>query len=239
MRCVGYIRVSTESQGDSGGGLAAQRDAIRREVERRGWQLVDVVEDVASGGMPLPERPGGRRVLELLGSGAADVVMVAKLCRLTRSSAELGALLEALGSGRLPGVANGGTPRGTRRAARWALVSCDVAVDMTTPAGELVATMLGAANRLERRMIGARTSEALRAKQAAGLQLGRRLDMPADVRTLVLHLYGADPSPSRVARELNARGVPTARGGATWRPSNVQRVVEQATRTTQPVRPMT
>ena len=48
MNVVGYIRVSTAEQADSGAGLDAQRAAIALEAERRGWQLLEVFEDAGS-----------------------------------------------------------------------------------------------------------------------------------------------------------------------------------------------
>ena len=45
-RVVGYVRVSTEEQGVSGAGLAAQRKAIEAECARRGWQLDRIESDV-------------------------------------------------------------------------------------------------------------------------------------------------------------------------------------------------
>ena len=42
---LGYVRVSTDEQAASGAGLAAQRAAIEAEVARRGWELLDIVED--------------------------------------------------------------------------------------------------------------------------------------------------------------------------------------------------
>jgi DNA invertase Pin-like site-specific DNA recombinase len=45
MRVLGYVRVSTDEQSSSGAGLEAQRQAIIAECERRGWHLVEVVED--------------------------------------------------------------------------------------------------------------------------------------------------------------------------------------------------
>ena len=48
-RVVGYVRVSTIEQGDSGAGLEAQRLAIKAEVTKRGWKLAGIFEDVMSG----------------------------------------------------------------------------------------------------------------------------------------------------------------------------------------------
>ena len=41
IRAVGYLRVSTEEQANSGAGLEAQRAAILSEVKRRDWELVE------------------------------------------------------------------------------------------------------------------------------------------------------------------------------------------------------
>jgi DNA invertase Pin-like site-specific DNA recombinase len=45
MRVIGYVRVSTEEQAVSGAGLEAQRRAIAAECKRRGWELVETIED--------------------------------------------------------------------------------------------------------------------------------------------------------------------------------------------------
>ena len=45
MRVIGYVRVLTEEQATSGAGLEAQRAAIAREARRRGWELVETIED--------------------------------------------------------------------------------------------------------------------------------------------------------------------------------------------------
>lgn len=47
MRAIGYCRVSTEEQGESGLGLESQRDTIEREISRRGWTLDHMYTDVA------------------------------------------------------------------------------------------------------------------------------------------------------------------------------------------------
>src|SRR4051794_7333428 len=42
---VGYLRVSTTEQADSGLGLAAQRAAVETEASRRGWEIAAVLAD--------------------------------------------------------------------------------------------------------------------------------------------------------------------------------------------------
>src|SRR5215210_459490 len=83
MQVLGYVRVSTEEQADSRAGLEAQRDAIIRECRRRGWQLVDVLEDAGYSAKDL-RRPGIRAALEALESGDARALVCAKLDRLSQ-----------------------------------------------------------------------------------------------------------------------------------------------------------
>ena len=39
MRVIGYLRVSTDQQADSGLGLEAQRARITSEAKHRGWEV--------------------------------------------------------------------------------------------------------------------------------------------------------------------------------------------------------
>ncbi|NDU79053.1 recombinase family protein, partial [Actinomadura sp. DSM 109109] len=63
MRVLAYVRVSTEEQSDSRAGLEAQRAAIRVECERRGWSVVEVIEDGGYSAKDL-KRPGVQAALE-------------------------------------------------------------------------------------------------------------------------------------------------------------------------------
>ena len=89
---IGYLRVSTDEQGDNGVGLEAQRRAIEAEAERRGWTLIEVIEDVASG--KNLKRPGIRRALAMLAGSEADGMIVAKLDRLGRDVGDFADLLK-------------------------------------------------------------------------------------------------------------------------------------------------
>src|SRR3954454_14784867 len=86
VRAIGYVRVSTSEQADSGAGLAAQEHAIRTEAERRGWDLVEVFVDAGVSGRSLTGREALAAALEAVEDGGrADVLVVAKLDRLSRS----------------------------------------------------------------------------------------------------------------------------------------------------------
>src|SRR5213082_3042946 len=78
MQVIGYVRVSTEEQRDSGAGLAAQRAAIEAECRRRGWQLVEVIEDAGYSAKDL-KRPGVQIALDTLRKREANALVVAKL----------------------------------------------------------------------------------------------------------------------------------------------------------------
>src|SRR6478672_8781012 len=162
MRVLGYVRVSTDEQSGSGAGLEAQRQAILAECRRRGWQLLEVVEDAGFSAKDL-KRPGIQEALRVLQEGDAKALVVAKLDRLSRSMIDFtGLMAKAQKQG-------------------WALVALDCAVDTTTPAGEAMANMLATFAQFERRLISQRTREALAVKKAQGVRIGRPTAMPRTV----------------------------------------------------------
>ena len=208
---VGYVRVSTSEQGDSGAGLEAQRQAIEAEVARRGWNLVEIYQDVASG-KSINRRPGlGRALRALEGSQRnADALVVAKLDRLSRSLMDFAGLME----------------RAQHR--RWALVALDLGVDTTTPSGEMLANVLAVFAHFERRLIGQRTKDALAVKRAQGVRLGRPTVLDASVRRRIERMRHSGASLGSIAETLNAEAVPTAHGGARWHASTVRKVLQTA-----------
>src|SRR5262245_53764715 len=84
---IGYIRVSSEEQADSGLGLEAQRQRIRAYCEMKGLHLATIFEDAGvSGGKALGTRPAGARLLAEAKKNRS-VLVVAKFDRLFRSVA--------------------------------------------------------------------------------------------------------------------------------------------------------
>ena len=203
MQVVGYVRVSTDEQRNSGVGLAAQRAAIETECRRRGWTLVEVIEDAGYSAKDM-KRPGVQIALETLRRGEAGALVVAKLDRLSRSMLDFTAVMSKA------------------QKQGWALVALDCAVDTTTPAGEAMANVLATFAQFERRLIGQRTREALAAKRVSGVRLGRPLSLPADVRARIASERAAGTSLATIAEGLNADGIPTAQGGRQWWPSTVR-----------------
>jgi DNA invertase Pin-like site-specific DNA recombinase len=206
---VGYVRVSTEEQGDSGAGLEAQRLQITAEVARRGWNLVRIYQDVISG-KSINGRQGLKDALAAIESGEADGLVVAKLDRLSRSMLDFATLMER------------------SRQNGWALIALDLGVDTTTPAGELVASVMASFAQHERRIIGQRTRDALAVKKSQGVKLGKPTrTTEATVRRIRRH-HKSGKTLAAIAALLNRDHVPTGHGGREWWPSTVKFVLDSA-----------
>jgi DNA invertase Pin-like site-specific DNA recombinase len=208
-KIVGYIRVSTDEQRESGAGLGAQRVAIQDEAKRKGWTVVRMVEDAGFSAKNL-RRPGIGEALELLDNGAAEALVVAKLDRLSRSLLDFAALMER---GRIRG---------------WAVVALDLGLDTTTPNGELMAGILALFAQWERRLIGQRTKDALAIKRREGVVLGRPRTLPASVVGRIARLRRRGHSYAAIAQTLNGEGVGTSQGGRQWYASTVRAVALQS-----------
>ncbi len=91
-----------------------------------------------------------------------------------------------------------------------------------------MANVLATFAQFERRLIGQRTREALAAKRASGVQLGRPVSLPAAVRERIAAERKAGRSLAAIAHMLNAEHVPTAQGGRQWWPSTVRAVLGSA-----------
>ena len=119
----------------------------------QGAELADVIVDAGESAKSL-DRPGMARLLALVDSKAVDVVIIAKLDRLTRSVADLAELLKRL----------------ERRGV--SLVSVADSLDTRTAAGRLVLNIMTSVSQWEREAIGERTRDAMGHKKANGERVG-------------------------------------------------------------------
>ena len=153
-RAIGYARVSTRDQADNGHSLEAQRAKIEAYATLHDLQLVGVTIDDGFSGKNL-ERPGMEKVLGMIRRRAVDVVVVAKLDRITRSVRDLGELIERFDNGGI----------------QFASVADNI--DTATAAGRLVLNVMASVAQWERETIAERTSDALAHLRANGKRVSR------------------------------------------------------------------
>jgi DNA invertase Pin-like site-specific DNA recombinase len=104
----------------------------------------------------------------------------------------------------------------------WQLVCCDGDVDTTTPSGILHFQMKAAFAEYERNLISQRTKEALSAKRAQGVQLGRRSALDASVVALVRSYRTQGATLRRIAELLQEQNIQTATGNTRWHACTVK-----------------
>jgi DNA invertase Pin-like site-specific DNA recombinase len=209
---VAYYRVSTDQQGKNGLGLDTQRQAVAGFVAGHGTTIAEFTE-VESGRQT--DRPQLAQALATCQQQRATLV-IARLDRLARNVAFIANLMES-------GVDF-------------------VAVDMPE-ANRLTIHILAVVAEHERDLISSRTKAALKAAKIRGVRLGNPNPLPAakkavqalkaqtaayqvTVRPLVQQLQQEGYTLAALARELNRRGVPTARGGR-WYATTVKNILQQ------------
>lgn len=213
-RFVAYYRVSTDRQGRSGLGLEAQQKAVRDYLNGGAWEIAGEFIEVESG--KRSDRPQLAKALETCRRHKARLV-IAKLDRLSRNLAFIATLMES-------GVEF-------------------VAVD-NPHATKLTIHILAAVAEHEREMISERTKAALAAAKARGTRLGtpdpkgavermgaalkaRTSQFAANVVPIIRELQTAGyASHNAIAGQLNARRVPTARGGQ-WTHVQVGQILDR------------
>jgi site-specific DNA recombinase len=216
-------RVSTDGQADRGVSLDAQAEKIRAMATVQDAELLDVIVDGGESGKSL-QRPGIERLLAMVDRKEIQIVIIAKLDRLTRSVRDLGELLE----------------RFQRRGV--SLVSVGESLDTGSAAGRLVLNVMASVSQWEREAIGERTRDALRHKRAQGLRAGNvpfGYSLAEDGQTLlacvqeqgvlsaIRRLRHDRASLRAIASELNARGLRT-RSGSAWRHEYVASLLKSA-----------
>ncbi|MBC7318840.1 recombinase family protein [Candidatus Bipolaricaulota bacterium] len=135
LRVIGYVRVSTAKQKE-GFGPQAQREAIERYCQIKGYELVAIMEEAGSG---VKARPVFEKLKERVLNGEADGIIVAKLDRLGRSVRDLANIAEEL------------------RKAGKQLISVGDNIDTTSPNGKLLFHILSVIAEYERELLLERT----------------------------------------------------------------------------------
>lgn len=214
---VTYLRVSTKRQGDSGLGLEAQRAAVETFLNGGNWQLCGEYVEVESG-KSATNRPQLQQAIRACRVYGAKL-LIAKFDRLSRDAHFLLGLEKE---------------------------GIDFVATDNPHANRLTVGIMALMAEEERRAISARTKAALAAAKARGVQLGgdrgvrpahdvkvkgaaagkAKADARASDLSGILAEIRAEGAVSLrdIAAGLNARGIPTAKGG-TWSAVQVSRVL--------------
>ncbi len=213
---IALVRVSTSEQGKSGLGLAAQEEAIKQFAAAEGFDVVEVITEVASGKLGIDDRTGLRDALAKAKKLKCPVI-VAKLDRLSRDVAFISGLMAR------------GIP----------FIVAELGVD-TDP---FILHLFAALSEKERKLIGSRTKAALAALKAQGVQLGNRTNLieaqakgqatnaaraaafKLKVLPTIKQLQAEGKTLDAIATELTERNVATFNGGV-WHKSTVSRLLK-------------
>ncbi len=234
-RAALYVRISDDrDEDDPGAGTSRQESDARALADRLGWGVGEVITEndtsafkrravgpvLADGRRAMRVvRPGFRRLLDMLESGEADGMLAYDLDRVARDPRDLEDLIEAVEGRRVPVESVTG--------------SLKLATDADVFMARILVNVANKSSRDTSRRV-ARKHEELAAAGKPGGGGARAYGYHRDGRTVhpdeapvVVEMAAkllAGWSMNAVAADLNARGVPTARGGR-WQSRSVRSIV--------------
>ena len=150
-RAIIYARVSTEKQAEKGHSIPAQVEKCQLYCEAREWDIVAIFEETKSGAK-MDNRPKLSAAMKMIKDKKADVIVIWKLDRLSRSLKDFIRIIDSLG------------PH---------IVSITESIDMTTPAGRLAVNMLMSFAQYERENIAEKTKLGMERAKKEGKKIGR------------------------------------------------------------------
>lgn len=237
---IGYIRVSTGHQAESGLGLADQRAKIESYCDLYELDLIDVIADEGCSGRSLKGRSGVQELIDRADN--YDGIVIAKLDRLTRSVRDLQTILDTLLS-------------------KVELHSVSEKIDTSSSTGRLILNVLTSVASWEAEVAGERTSAALNEKKRQAQteesaeakrqgraarrvtvngrppfgyrwEAGKLVEVEAEqiILNKIKLLRESGLTYARIAEELAERGHLTKRGGR-WRAGSVRDILVRSTET--------
>lgn len=207
-KAVGYIRVSTDGQAESGLSLEAQRAKIQAYASLKDLELVEIIEDAGISAKNL-KRPGMQRIMEMVRKKEIDAVIILKLDRMFRNT------VDALNTSQIF------QKRGV------ALHSITESLDTESAIGGFFFTLIAALGEMERKLIGERTKTALAQKRERGEKTGgnvpygfsqeggKLVENEEEQATLQMmrQLKADGLSLQKIANKLNNDGIKAKMGG--------------------------
>lgn len=156
MKAALYCRVSTEEQAKEGFSIQAQQNVLESYCSIKNLEIFNVYKDEGISGKTT-ERPAFKRMLEDAGKGLFNVVVVWKINRFSRKTADLLNVVEYLNKKSIN------------------LISYSEQFDASTPSGRLMLSMLGSIGEFERDTIVENIKAGLNERARQGFHNGGRV----------------------------------------------------------------
>ena len=225
---VGYVRVSTTMQVQDGFSLESQEQKIYNEVAKRDLAIKSIYIDKGISGGSMNKRLGLEHLIESLSKGMW--VIVNSVSRLARNTKDLLSLVELFEKNKCH------------------LVIIDLNLDITSPSGKLILTLLASQAQFEREITSERVKGvmthlkdlgALRTKPSFGWMMNPDKSKTAEIhirnedeqkiidKLRELRSFNRDMSYTRFSEYLNDENIPPPRSSKKWYHKSVKIIMER------------
>jgi len=218
-----YVRVSTEEQAQEGFSIRAQEQKLKEFAKIKDWSIFKIYMDEGISGKNLTERPAMQEMITDIEKGLVKNVLVFKIDRLTRSTADLVFLIDLFNE------------------RDCAFNSLTESIDTQTASGRMFLKIIGIFAEFERENIIERTKVGIERKVREGYAIGGSTsygyDRPknqkiqtvnedeAEVVREVFDMYvNQGVAITDIARRLNVRKVATKNDNA-WSSTSIRRLL--------------
>jgi DNA invertase Pin-like site-specific DNA recombinase len=209
---IGYLRVSTDAQEESGLGLDAQIERIQVWGKTNRVRVMRFFTDTCSGASPIHERPGLMDALEYTRVNKDCAYIVAsKRDRFARDLAVITVLEQQVKKSKI----------------RLLTAEDDPELD-STPERELQRNIVDVMAQYERALISQRTKLAMAALKRRGVRIGPPgyddTEKGRELIALVKSMHAKGWNLTEIKNRLNKAGIKSLRGGK-WHKTTVSRIV--------------
>lgn len=207
-KVVVYTRVSTEEQAREGYSLENQTYEAVNECKIRGLEVIDICSDEGISGKDIEGRPGLKKALRYIRNKEAQGIVVWKLSRLSRNTADTVNIVDLL------------------KKNEGVLISIKESIDTSVVTGELMAFLLGIIAQNERETIVSNVKGGMEQKARLGqwnggvVPLGYSLkdkklivnEQQREIVEFIFREYLKGNGYKTIAKQLNENGYKTAKG---------------------------
>jgi len=226
METAIYVRVSTEEQAQEGFSIRAQEQKLKDYTKIKDWSIYKLYMDEGISGKNLVDRPAMQEMIADIQKGAVKNVLVFKIDRLTRSTADLIYLVDLFNQH------------------DCAFNSLTESIDTGTASGRMFLKIIGIFAEFERENIIERITVGIERKVREGYNIGGQAsygyDRPKNQKVQTINQQEAaivreifdmyvmqGVSITDIARRLNVRKIPT-KMDVTWENTNIRRLLSNA-----------